>query len=160
MRICVPTRGRRGQSGAGPQERRETGPPIVPAMRDRETVQVPPYQEDKLDKILEAIAATGQDLRNRVDVVAIEDTLLREDLKKLSAGVISAESDLRVFRPSLMTMEEMARSLANKVQELECRAEDSVGRSTCNNIRMVRKEQKRSDPIQFFEAWLAQSVGK
>ncbi|KAJ1198589.1 hypothetical protein NDU88_002428 [Pleurodeles waltl] len=87
---------RRG-SGKGPQEQWETAPLIVPAMGDGETVQVSTYQEDKLDKILEAIKASGQDLWNRVDAVAKEVTLLCEDQKKVSARVSSTESDLKVL---------------------------------------------------------------
>ncbi|KAJ1136580.1 hypothetical protein NDU88_002995 [Pleurodeles waltl] len=66
--------------------------------------------------MLEAIEANGQDLRNRVDAVVIKVTLLREDQKKLSARVTSEESNLKVLRPSLTTMEETVRSLTNKVQ--------------------------------------------
>ncbi|KAJ1205380.1 hypothetical protein NDU88_000815 [Pleurodeles waltl] len=106
--------GRRGGSGSGPQERQETAPLIVPTMWDQETVQVPTYQEDKQDKILEAIKATGQDMKNRVDVVAIEVTLLREDQKKLSERVTSTEIDLKVLRLLLTTMEKTVRFLADK----------------------------------------------
>ncbi|KAJ1179664.1 hypothetical protein NDU88_004898 [Pleurodeles waltl] len=98
--------GRRGGSGTSSQERLETAPLTVPVMQDREAVQAPSYQEDKLDKILEAIKTTGQDLQSRVDAVVIEVTLLREDQQKLSARVTSAESDLKDLRPSLTAMEE------------------------------------------------------
>ncbi|KAJ1154462.1 hypothetical protein NDU88_007214 [Pleurodeles waltl] len=61
----------------------------------------PTLHDEKLAKLLEAIATTGQDLCYRVDAVAVEVSLLREDQKNLSARVASTESKLRDLRPSL-----------------------------------------------------------
>ncbi|KAJ1140343.1 hypothetical protein NDU88_006700 [Pleurodeles waltl] len=66
--------GRRGGSSAGPLERRVT---ISLEMRCQLTAPSPTTHDFKLNKILEAIEATGQDLRNTVDAVAIEVSLLR-----------------------------------------------------------------------------------
>ncbi|KAJ1189489.1 hypothetical protein NDU88_006234 [Pleurodeles waltl] len=66
-------------------------------MRSQEAAPALINHEDKLDKILETIETTGQDLHNRVDAV-VEVTLLQEDRKKLSTRVTSMKSDLRDLR--------------------------------------------------------------
>ncbi|KAJ1189949.1 hypothetical protein NDU88_006690 [Pleurodeles waltl] len=60
-------------------------------MWSQEAAPAPMNHEDKLDKILEAIETAGQDLRNRVDAVAIEVTLLHEDQKKLQGAALGWE---------------------------------------------------------------------
>ncbi|KAJ1194174.1 hypothetical protein NDU88_003469 [Pleurodeles waltl] len=132
-----------------------------PGLRHAEMDLPDTLHDEKLDKIVEAIVTTGQNLCNRVDAVAVEVGLLREDHKKLSARVANTESELKDLRPSLTELEEKVSSLTGKVRELERRAEYSEGWSRRNNIRIVGfpKGAEGLDPITFFETWLAQMVG-
>ncbi|KAJ1115500.1 hypothetical protein NDU88_003724 [Pleurodeles waltl] len=59
---------------------RMEGPEVSPHMAHHEQeAPMSSSQDAKLDKILEAIAATRQDLRNRVDALVVEVGLLQED---------------------------------------------------------------------------------
>ncbi|KAJ1179549.1 hypothetical protein NDU88_004783 [Pleurodeles waltl] len=97
------------------EERVATSPE---AQRDQEATMSNPHDE-KLDQILEAIAATQQDLHSRVGAVAVEVDLLREDQTKLSARVTSTESELKDLRPLLKELEGQVQFLNTKVRELE-----------------------------------------
>ncbi|KAJ1184068.1 hypothetical protein NDU88_000878 [Pleurodeles waltl] len=115
-RSCAPNHkigimGKRAGYSAGAQEQRGTAPPSLPETRSVEVDLAPTLHDDKLDKILEAIATAGHDLRNRVDAVAVEVGLLREDQRKLSARVVNKESKLKEVRPSLTELEEKVSSL-------------------------------------------------
>ncbi|KAJ1161261.1 hypothetical protein NDU88_001748 [Pleurodeles waltl] len=55
--------GRRGGSSADPLEWRVPVTPVSLEMRSQGTAPAPTTHDDKLGKILEAIEATGQDLR-------------------------------------------------------------------------------------------------
>ncbi|KAJ1190636.1 hypothetical protein NDU88_007374 [Pleurodeles waltl] len=109
--------GRRGGSSAGPLEQRVTVSPVSPGMRSHRMALAPTIHVDKLDKILEAIEATGQDLRKEVNAVEMEISLLCKDQKKLSARVTSRESDLRDLLPSLADMKETGPSLISNAGE-------------------------------------------
>ncbi|KAJ1181529.1 hypothetical protein NDU88_006736 [Pleurodeles waltl] len=107
---------------------------------DQETLSEPGttiHTDNKLDKILEAIADTRQDLRARVNAVATELSLLRGDQRKLMDRIIQKECVIRELQPSVTHLACQVRSLSSKFQELEDRAEDSEGLSHRYNLCIV-----------------------
>ncbi|KAJ1188777.1 hypothetical protein NDU88_005534 [Pleurodeles waltl] len=85
-------------------------------MRSVEVHLATTLHDDILDKILEATATTGQDVPNRVNAMALEVGLQREDQRKLSARVANTEIKLKEVRPSLTEMEEKVSFLTAAVQ--------------------------------------------
>ncbi|KAJ1171317.1 hypothetical protein NDU88_003180 [Pleurodeles waltl] len=73
----------RGGSRAGPPEQWLTISLVSPGTQSQGLALALTIHDDKLENILEAIEATGQDLRNRVDAVVVEVSLLHEDHKKV-----------------------------------------------------------------------------
>ncbi|KAJ1136179.1 hypothetical protein NDU88_002597 [Pleurodeles waltl] len=93
--------------------------------------------EKKLEKILEVFPDSWQELCDRVDAVAIDVGLLREDQKKLKTTTDDADNTIMELKPGLRDLDCKVCSLTAKVQELESRVEDFKGRSCRNNPHMV-----------------------
>ncbi|KAJ1205456.1 hypothetical protein NDU88_000891 [Pleurodeles waltl] len=104
-----------GGTNACPLERQAAVSLVLPGTQHVVDAPAPTLHIEKLDKSL----ATRQDLHNRVDVVAVEVNLLREDQKILSTRVACTESELRDLEQSLKGLEWQVRSLSPKVWELE-----------------------------------------
>ncbi|KAJ1093812.1 hypothetical protein NDU88_006904 [Pleurodeles waltl] len=126
------------------------------------TTVSPSYTDLKSDQILEAIAATKQDLSTKVDAVAIQLGLLCSEQQRLMSRVTQVESEVTELRPAIQDLEGQIWSLISKVRVMEARAEDYEGRSRCDNLYIVGfpGSAEDTDHTLFFFKWVSQKVAQ
>ena len=101
---------------------------------DESTPIAPHPSEDKLDRILAAVEHTRECLESKIDTVAANLSLLRDDHKKLSERVTATERSLSEFQPTSKELQSQLHELTDRVRFLEGRVEDAQGRTRRSNI--------------------------
>ena len=110
-----------------------------------------------LTDIMQAINASREALESKIDTLATDMGLLRDDHRKLADRVTSAEKDITVIAPGLTLLSSQLREVESKVKVLENRAEDAENRSRRNNIKLIGVPEK-GDMINFLETWLREKI--
>ena len=124
-------------------------------MRNTEVKEGP-----SLADIMQAIKASREALESKIDTLATDMGLLRDDHRKLTERVASTEKEITGMSPELKLLRSQMNEVENKVRVLEGRAEDAENRSRRNNIRLigVPENTEKGNMIHFLEAWLREVV--
>ena len=108
---------------------------------------------EQFEKILTAIRDTKCALEAKIDTVAVDVGLLREDHKKLAARVSEVESTHSTVRPSVQQLQKEVRNITTDIETLRRRAEEAEGHSRRSNIRFMgsRKERRAAMLTSFWK---------
>ena len=114
----------------------------------------------QFEKILAAIRDTKCALEAKIDTVALDVGLLREDHKKLADRVSEIEFTHSTVRPSVQQLQKEVKNITVDIETLQRRAEEAEGHSRRSNVRFMgfpeRVEGNNAD--LFLENWLISTV--
>ncbi|KAJ1157271.1 hypothetical protein NDU88_009986 [Pleurodeles waltl] len=115
-----------------------------------------PAEEPSRAEILAAIQGSRVALEGKIETVAVEVNVLREDLRKVSDKVKVAEGLIVELQAEVGTLCKQMAQASSTVDRLEARLEDAEGRSRRNNIGLlgflVRAEGAMAET--FVENWI------
>ena len=89
------------------------------------TLPIPEQTIDKLDRILDAIEHTREQVETKIGEVLVGLGLLHEDHKKLAERVTQSEYTLRDLQPKTTGTQSQFLKLIERVRYLEGRAKDA-----------------------------------
>ncbi|KAJ1123964.1 hypothetical protein NDU88_002431 [Pleurodeles waltl] len=98
-----------------------------------------PSGNPSLADIMQAITFTRESLKTKIDSLAVDPGLLREDQCRLAERVTATERTLGALGPGLTAAEARITKLDKQTEVLTARAEDAENRSRRNNIGHVEE---------------------
>ncbi|KAJ1098249.1 hypothetical protein NDU88_003365 [Pleurodeles waltl] len=120
----------------------------------------PSPPEDKLDLILREIHDLRTAIEHRIDTIATDLSILRDDYRKLADRVLAAEGTLADVAPQHTWNTKAILDLQWHIQKLHNHAEDVESRTWRNNIRIMGlpEGEEGINPIQFIKKWFQMAV--
>ena len=97
----------------------------------------PSSEGPTLADIMQAITASREALETKIDTLATDMGILRDDHRRLSERVTTVEREMTEVPSSLLSMKERLDGMEAKVNTLEIRAEGAENRSRRNNIWVI-----------------------
>ena len=92
-----------------------------------EEVGVHVTTRDKLNKILKAISASTEAFELKIDTVAIDPGLLRDDHHKLTERVTHSRCMLKTLKPTVIELQQQKQDHTEQVCFLKGTMKDGVG---------------------------------
>ncbi|XP_069089292.1 uncharacterized protein [Pleurodeles waltl] len=144
---------RDGQDQEEPTADKTPGQPLHSASLSTTT-----QQETTLDTILQAIRESREALKQKIDNLTVDLSLLRDDHRKLTERVGATEKTLNAVTSTQKTLTLETSDLISRIKTLESRAEDAENRSWRSNLRIIGMpegmELSESNTETFLENWL------
>ena len=99
-----------------------------------------------LQDIMKAIKDVKHVLENKIDSTAIEVTLIRTNLHKITDRVKATEDSVSTLTTTVDKLGKNMKHLQQRVELLASQLDDSEGRSRRNNIRIIGVPEKAEGP--------------
>ncbi|KAJ1121997.1 hypothetical protein NDU88_000503 [Pleurodeles waltl] len=90
-----------------------------------------------LQDILLAITASQVVLEGKIDALATDLMVRRDDYRRLAEKVATTDRQLKELLPEVKDTTTTARQMEKQIRDLELRAEDAENRSQRNNIGVI-----------------------
>ena len=114
---------------------------------------------DKLDIIISEIRETRNVLETKIDTLALDVGIFREEQRKTKKG---ASKHLRHQNPYSNCHDHTTQivQLSEHIRRLEDRAEDTEGRMLRNNVRIIGlpEGEEGTNVTTYVESWLRQEI--
>ncbi|KAJ1155590.1 hypothetical protein NDU88_008319 [Pleurodeles waltl] len=110
---------------------------VTPTPRSQNPKPQAKENMDKLDTILKENRDSQQAIENRLDMIAMNMNIMKDDLAKLSDRLKQKESTVADILPTHIDNKNAIVKLQQQVEALQERIEDAEGRSQRNNIRIL-----------------------
>ena len=103
-----------------------------------------------------AITGSRDALETRIEGVSIEVNLLRDDLRKMSDKVHSAEGNIDTLKLEVASLKKQVSQMQQTSETLAYRVEDAEGRARLNNLRFLGfpERSEGQDTETFMENWI------
>ena len=127
---------------------------------DTGTAQSLRTEGPSLADILQAITTSREVLETKIDTLATDMGLLRDNHRRLAERVTTNEREMSEVSPMLTSMRSRMEEMEGKVKSLEIRAEEAENRSRRNNIRLIGVPEKteNGNVVDFLETWLREQI--
>ena len=127
---------------------------------DSEMTQTEKNGGPSLTDIMQAITASREALETKIDTLATDMGLLRDDHRRLAERVTTTEREITEVSPRLSSLGSRLEEMEGKVKSLEMRAEDVENRSRRNNVRLIGVPEKteKDNMIVFLETWIREQI--
>ncbi|KAJ1154163.1 hypothetical protein NDU88_006917 [Pleurodeles waltl] len=117
-------------------------------------------ESPSLGDIMQAITSSRESLEHKIDTLALDLGLLREDQRRLAERVAMTEKTVSEIRPQMKLTVDRVAALEKQVGTLVACAEDAENRPRRNNIRIVglpetNEQQKLSE---YLKKWIQEEV--
>ncbi|KAJ1190971.1 hypothetical protein NDU88_000288 [Pleurodeles waltl] len=119
-------------------------------------------KEPTLQDVMQAITASRTALEEKIDSLASDFSVLRDDHRRLAERVTSAEKQLKELGPEIEGASKISRQMEKIIKDLELRAEDAENRLRQNNIRIMGLPEKveGTSMVDFLEKWLKENIAE